>query len=144
MTGSEPSGRNDAGDRSAREQGDALMPGFDESGLIPAIAVDAASGEVLMLAFMNAEALDLTLRTGEAHYYSRSRAAIWHKGATSGEIQEIVEIRIDCDQDSLLLLVRQHGGGCCHAGFRNCFYRRIEARNGEPRLATVGKRKDPA
>lgn len=126
-----------------RETGTVLMPRFDASGLMPAIAVDATSGAVLMLAFMNAEALALCLETGEAHYYSRSRQAIWRKGASSGEIQEIVEMLIDCDQDSLLLRVRQKGGGCCHVGYRSCFYRRIEGGKGaRPHLVFAGKRKD--
>ena len=109
------------------ERGTTLAPRFDASGLIAAIAVDAHSGEILMLAWMNAEALQLTLDTGEAHYFSRSRGALWKKGETSGQIQKIVEIRVDCDQDAVLLKVHVQGdGGACHVGFRSCFYRVVE------------------
>ncbi len=90
-----------------------------------------------MVAHMNAEALERTLSTGEAHYWSRSRQAIWHKGATSGEIQTLVELRVDCDQDALWLKVRQQGGGCCHVGYPSCFYRVIRAEDGGFRLETV-------
>jgi phosphoribosyl-AMP cyclohydrolase len=115
------------GDKQALEQGDALTPKFDANGLIAAIATDAGSGEVLMLAWMNQEALHQTLKTGEAHYWSRSRSALWHKGATSGQIQTVVELRIDCDQDAIWLKVRTEGdGGACHTGARSCFYRLIE------------------
>jgi phosphoribosyl-AMP cyclohydrolase len=104
-----------------------LTPNFNAEGLIAAIAVHADTGEVLMLAWMNAEALDLTLKTGEAHYFSRSRQALWKKGETSGQIQQIVEARVDCDQDAVLLKVRPQGdGGACHVGFRSCFYRVVE------------------
>ena len=98
---------------------------FDREGLIAAIAQDYDSREILMLAWMNREAFDKTLSTGEAHYWSRSRQELWHKGATSGAIQKIREIRIDCDQDAILLLVDQRGGAC-HTGRRSCFYRRVE------------------
>jgi phosphoribosyl-AMP cyclohydrolase len=109
------------------ERGQTLAPRFDASGLIAAVAVDAESGEVLMLAWMNAEALALTLGTGEAHYYSRSRQALWKKGETSGQVQTVVELRVDCDQDAVLLKVRVQGdGGACHVGFRSCFYRVVE------------------
>ncbi len=115
-----------APDQQALERGDTLTPRFDEAGLIAAVATDAASGEVLMVAWMNAEALAETLRTGEAHYFSRSRGALWKKGETSGQIQKIVEIRIDCDQDAVWLKVSPQGdGGACHVGFRSCFYRRV-------------------
>ena len=111
----------------ALERGGVLAPRFDAAGLIAAVAVDAGGGEVLMLAWMNAEALRLTLETGQAHYYSRSRQALWKKGETSGQIQTVVEARIDCDQDAILLKVRVGGdGGACHVGFRSCFYRVIE------------------
>jgi phosphoribosyl-AMP cyclohydrolase len=93
-------------------------------GLIPAIVQDAASGEVLMLAFMNLEAWELTLQTGEAHYYSRSRRKIWRKGETSGHVQRVKAVYLDCDQDTLLLKVEQVGGAACHTGHRSCFYRR--------------------
>jgi len=109
------------------EHGDVLAPRFDAAGLICAVATHADSGEILMVAWMNAEALRLTLDTGEAHYFSRSRNALWHKGATSGQIQQVVEARIDCDQDVVLLKVRPQGdGGACHTGARSCFYRAIE------------------
>jgi phosphoribosyl-AMP cyclohydrolase len=109
------------------ERGETLAPRFDAAGLIAAVAVDADRGEVLMLAWMNAEALALTIETGQAHYYSRSRQALWKKGETSGQVQTVVEIRIDCDQDAVLLKVRPQGdGGACHVGFRSCFYRVVE------------------
>lgn len=110
------------------EEGTSFAPRFDAHGLVTAIAVDAASREVLMLAHMNAEALALTLETGEAHYFSRSRQAIWKKGETSGEVQKLVELRTDCDQDAILLVVEPQGrGAACHTGRRSCFYRRLAA-----------------
>ena len=113
--------------KDALEHGDTLAPRFDAAGLIAAIATDAGSGEVLMFAWMNAEALSRTLETGEAHYFSRSRNELWHKGATSGQIQQVDEIRIDCDQDAVWLKVRAQGdGGACHTGARSCFYRVVE------------------
>ena len=116
-----------APDSHALEHGTALAPRFDANGLIAAVATHARTGEVLMLAWMNAEALRLTVQTGEAHYWSRSRAALWHKGATSGQIQTVVEARIDCDQDAVWLKVEPRGdGGACHTGARSCFYRVIE------------------
>jgi len=109
------------------ERGDQIAPRFDDKGLIAAVATHADTGEVLMFAWMNAEALDLTLKTGEAHYWSRSRGELWHKGATSGQIQQVVETRIDCDQDCVWIKVRPQGdGGACHVGFRSCFYRVVE------------------
>jgi phosphoribosyl-AMP cyclohydrolase len=114
-------------DKHALEHGDVLAPRFDAAGLICTVTTDADTGEVLMVAWMNAEALRLTLETGEAWYWSRSRGELWHKGATSGQIQTVVEARIDCDQDCLLLKVRPQGdGGACHTGARACFYRVIE------------------
>jgi len=98
---------------------------FDDNGLIPAIAQDAESGDILMMAYMNADSLSDTLRRGEAVYWSRSRQALWHKGATSGHVQEVVEILVDCDQDTLLLRVNQKGPGCCHVGYQTCFYRSV-------------------
>jgi phosphoribosyl-AMP cyclohydrolase len=95
-------------------------------GLIPAIVQDAASGEVLMLAFMDPEAWDLTLRTKEAHYYSRTRKKVWRKGETSGHVQRVKEVYLDCDQDTVLLKVEQVGQAACHTGYRSCFYRRRE------------------
>jgi phosphoribosyl-AMP cyclohydrolase len=121
------------------EEGRVIAPKFDAHGLLTAIAIEAGSKDVLMLAHMNAEALDLTLSTGEAHYYSRSRNAIWKKGETSGEIQKVVEVRVDCDQDAILLIVEQTGrGAACHTGRKSCFYRRVVdgalVDTGEPKL----------
>ncbi len=98
---------------------------YDDNGLIAAIAQDAITREVLMLAWMNADAFQKTIETGEAHYWSRSRQSLWHKGATSGNIQRVREIRLDCDQDCVLLLVEQ-SGGACHTGRPSCFYRRVD------------------
>lgn len=113
------------GDKESIESGLDFAPLFDANGLIPALAVDHLSGEPLMLAYMNAESLQMTLELGEAVYYSRSRKEIWHKGATSGQIQAIKEILVDCDQDALVLRVEQQGGGACHTGHRSCFYRSV-------------------
>jgi phosphoribosyl-AMP cyclohydrolase len=116
-----------APDKQALERGAEIAPRFNADGLIVAIATDADTGEVLMVAWMNDEALHLTLDTGEAHYWSRSRNELWHKGATSGQIQKVAEVRLDCDQDAVLLKVRPQGdGGACHVGFRSCFYRVVE------------------
>ena len=98
---------------------------FGEEGLVPAVAQDADSGEVLMLAYVTPEALARTRETGFAHYYSRSREELWKKGASSGHLQRIVEVRVDCDADTLLYLVEQEGGAC-HTGHRSCFYRTID------------------
>ena len=95
---------------------------FDSKGLIPAIVQDVETSQVLMMAYMNAESLSLTLSTGETHFWSRSRQELWHKGATSGNIQSVVEVRVDCDADTLLILV-QPAGPACHTGNRTCFYR---------------------
>lgn len=103
----------------------AFEPDFGK-GLLPAIAQDAASGEVLMLAWMNADAWRETLKTGEAHYFSRSRQKLWHKGETSGNVQKIRAIRIDCDNDAILLLVEQIGGAACHTGRQSCFFRELK------------------
>jgi phosphoribosyl-AMP cyclohydrolase len=113
--------------KDALEQGEILTPRFDANGLIAAVTTHATTGEVLMLAWMNAEALEKTLATGEAHYFSRSRNELWHKGATSGQVQIVDEIRIDCDQDAVWMKVRPQGdGGACHTGQVSCFYRTIE------------------
>ena len=115
-----------APDRHMLEHGEVLAPRFDANGLIAAVATHVDTGEVLMFAWMNAEALAKTLDTGQAHYFSRSRNELWHKGATSGQIQSVVEARIDCDQDTVWLKVRPQGdGGACHTGARSCFYRLI-------------------
>jgi phosphoribosyl-AMP cyclohydrolase len=116
-----------APDTAALERGTVLAPRFDAAGLIAAVATHARTGEVLMLAWMNAEALRRTLSTGEAHYFSRSRQALWKKGETSGQVQAVTEIRVDCDQDAVWLKVIPAGdGGACHVGFRSCFYRVVE------------------
>lgn len=116
-----------ATDKQALEQGEALTPRFDAAGLIVAVASHADTGEVLMLAWMNAEALERTIATGEAHYFSRSRNELWHKGATSGQVQVVDELRIDCDQDAVWLKVRPQGdGGACHTGAVSCFYRVVD------------------
>jgi len=102
------------------------MPRFDANGLIACVTRDASDGQVLMLAYMNEQALRLTLETGVAHYWSRSRQTLWRKGEASGQIQRVTEIRTDCDQDALLLTVEPGGdGGACHTGRRSCFYRKI-------------------
>ena len=120
------------------EEGFDLAPKFDSNGLIPVVTSDANSGEILMHGYMNEEALLNTIETGEAYYYSRSRQVLWHKGATSGLVQHVVEMRIDDDQDSIWLRVNVKGGASCHVGYRSCFYRSIPigsiAKNGTPRL----------
>lgn len=108
------------------EEGTQLAPKFDEHGLIACVTTDVASGEVLMLGYMNRDALEKTIQTGEAHYWSRSRQVLWHKGATSGLIQTVEEMRIDDDQDAVWLRVRVLGSGAsCHVGYHSCFYRRV-------------------
>ena len=103
-----------------------LAPKFDDDGLITCVTTDTDSGEVLMLGYMNAEALEKTIVTGEAHYWSRSRQVLWHKGATSGLVQRVVEMRIDDDQDAVWLRVNVAGSGAsCHVGYRSCFYRQV-------------------
>lgn len=112
--------------RSELEEGIAFTPRFDADGLIACVTRDASDGQILMLAYMNAEALRLTLETGVAHYWSRSRQTLWRKGDTSGQVQKVTEIRTDCDQDALLLTVEPGGnGGACHTGRRSCFYRKV-------------------
>lgn len=112
------------------EEGQELAPKFDEQGLIACVTTAAGSGEVLMLGYMNAEALKKTILTGEAHYYSRSRKQLWHKGATSGLVQKVVEMRIDDDQDAVWLRVEIPGDASCHVGYRSCFYRSIPTGEG--------------
>ncbi|MEP9351492.1 phosphoribosyl-AMP cyclohydrolase [Xanthobacter sp. KR7-225] len=110
----------------ALEEGTVLSPRFDAAGLVTCVCVDAASGEVLMLAHMNAEALALTIATREAHYFSRSRGRLWKKGETSGHVQAVKEMRIDCDQDAVVIKVEVGGtGASCHTGRRSCFYRTV-------------------
>jgi phosphoribosyl-AMP cyclohydrolase len=106
------------------EEGTALMPKFGSDGMITCVATDAASGSVLMVAHMNAEALAKTIATGEAWYFSRSRGALWRKGESSGHVQRVVEMRVDCDQDAIWIKVEQTGGAC-HTGRRSCFYRAV-------------------
>ena len=108
------------------EEGTDFAPKFDKDGLLPCITSDAESGEVLMLGWMNADALKLTIETGEAHYFSRARRVLWHKGATSGLVQKVVEARIADDQDANWLKVEVSGSGAsCHVGYRSCFYRAV-------------------
>ncbi len=119
------------------EEGQELAPRFDADGLIACITTEAASGQVLMLGYMNREALERTIQTGEAHYWSRSRKTLWHKGATSGLVQVVEEMRIDDDQDAVWLRVRVAGSGAsCHVGYRSCFYRRVPV--GAQRQAGAG------
>ncbi len=107
------------------EEGNELAPKFDENGLIVCVTTAAGSGEVLMLGYMNEEALKKTIETGEAHYFSRSRQVLWHKGATSGLVQKVVEMRIDDDQDAVWIAVEVAGEASCHVGYRSCFYREV-------------------
>jgi len=110
------------------EESTLFKPAFGPDGLIATIIADAASGEVLMFAWMNAEALELTLQTREAHFWSRSRRSLWRKGERSGETLKVVEVRADCDQDALLIRVELQGvGAACHTGRRSCFYRTLQA-----------------
>jgi len=106
---------------------------WNADGLVPAVAQDAASGEVLMLAWMNRESLARTVATGEAVYWSRSRASLWHKGETSGHFQKVVEIRLDCDADAIVLRVEQAGGIACHTGRRRCFFNLLAEEGGARR-----------
>ncbi len=106
------------------EEGSALTPRFDADGLVTCVTTDAASGEVLMVAHMNAEALAKTIATGQAWYFSRSRRTLWRKGETSGHFQQVIEMRVDCDQDSIWIKVEQVSGAC-HTGRRSCFYRSV-------------------
>ncbi len=118
-------------------------PDFDKAELLPAIAQDEETGDVLMLAYMNREAYEETLRTGRVCYYSRSRQKLWRKGEESGNVQELRSIYFDCDADTLLVKVNQIGGAACHEGYRSCFFRRVDPASGE--VETVGERVfDPA
>ncbi|MDP3895984.1 MAG: phosphoribosyl-AMP cyclohydrolase [Mesorhizobium sp.] len=128
-----------SGDKAGLEEGAAFTPRFDAAGLVTAIVTDAADGTLLMVAHMNAEALALTLETGIAHYWSRSRNALWKKGETSGNLQTVVEMRTDCDQDAVWLKVEVAGDGAtCHTGRRSCFYRIVETNGVSARLAKDG------
>lgn len=127
----------DAGKRGL-EEGASFTPRFGPDGLIVCVVRAAEDGEILMVAYMNDEALRLTLETGQAHYWSRSRREIWRKGATSGQTQTVADIRVDCDQDALLLTIEAGGdGGACHTGRRSCFYRRLSQDEAGPRLTFV-------
>jgi phosphoribosyl-AMP cyclohydrolase len=110
------------------EEGCELAPRYDANGLVTCVATDAQSGDVLMVAHMNAEALARTIETGEAWYYSRSRKALWKKGESSGHVQRVLEMRVDCDQDAIWIKVEQQGPGACHTGRRSCFYRAVPLR----------------
>jgi phosphoribosyl-AMP cyclohydrolase len=134
MTRSSPASFAPRGTTAQIEGGTALAPKFDENGVMAALATDWQTGEVLMLAWMDAQALALTIETGEAHFYSRSRQRVWKKGEESGNVLEIIEMRTDCDQDAVWMKVRMRGlGAACHTGHRTCFYRRIEV--GKPAAA---------
>jgi len=118
------------------EEGLTFRPKFDASGLLTCVATDAGTGEVLMVAHMNDEALRKTIATGEAWYFSRSRQSLWRKGESSGHSQRVVEMRLDCDQDAIWIRVEQTGAAC-HTGRRSCFYRKVEAADGGARLSFV-------
>jgi phosphoribosyl-AMP cyclohydrolase len=124
------------------EEGLRLTPKFDADGLVTCVATDATSGEVLMVAHMNAEALARTIESGEAWYFSRSRQALWRKGESSGHTQRVAEMRIDCDQDTVWIKVEQKGPGACHTGRRSCFYRVIPTgqRAAEVTLEAAGEK----
>ena len=127
------------------EEGLQLTPKFDAAGLVTCVATDAATGDVLMVAHMNDEALRRTIASGEAWYYSRSRGALWRKGESSGHVQRVVELRVDCDQDAVWLRVEQAGGAACHTGRRSCFYRAaVLGGDGELALIDADKVFDPA
>jgi phosphoribosyl-AMP cyclohydrolase len=119
-----------------REEGLEFQPKFDASGLVTCVATDAASGDVLMVAHMNDEALRKTIASGEAWYFSRSRKALWRKGETSGHTQRVIEMRMDCDQDAVWIRVDQTGAAC-HTGRRSCFYRKVGGDGGDTRLSFV-------
>ncbi len=114
-------------EKHALEEGANFAPRFDAQGLIVCVTIEAGTGQVLMVAYMNQHALEKTIETGEAHYWSRSRQSLWRKGETSGQLQRVVSLSVDCDQDALLLEVEPQGdGGACHTGRKSCFYRRLE------------------
>jgi phosphoribosyl-AMP cyclohydrolase len=127
---STPSDSNDI------EEGLTFRPKFDANGLVTCVATDAATSEVLMVAHMNEEAVRKTIASGEAWYYSRSRKSLWRKGETSGHVQRVVEMRMDCDQDAIWIRVEQVGAAC-HTGRHSCFYRKVEAAEGGARLSFV-------
>lgn len=122
-------------DKETIELGHEFLPKFDAQGLIACIVTDADSGDLVMFAYMNAESLEKTLQTGEAHYWSRSRQELWHKGATSGNIQDVLELRTDCDQDAVWIKVRTRGATAnCHQGYKSCFYRAATLEDGQAKL----------
>ena len=123
-------------DQNEREDGLTFQPRFDASGLVTCVATDAATGDVLMVAHMNEEALRKTIESGEAWYFSRSRNALWRKGETSGHTQRVVEMRLDCDQDAVWIRVEQ-SGAACHTGRHSCFYRAVTGEGGGIRLSFV-------
>ena len=136
-----------ANDKAALEEGTAFSPRFDRDGLITAIVTDGRDNTLLMVAHMNAQALGLTLETGVAHYWSRSRGKLWKKGETSGNLQRVVEMRTDCDQDAILLKVEVAGhDATCHTGRRSCFYRTVSLEGGNATLVDDGSKPkfDPA
>ncbi|MGJ8527735.1 phosphoribosyl-AMP cyclohydrolase [Maritalea sp.] len=125
--------------KSEIEAGDIFAPRFDNNGLILAVTCDAQTNEVLMAAYMNEQAISLTLETGFVHYFSRSRQSLWKKGESSGELQQLVEMRTDCDQDILQILALQTGtGAACHTGRKSCLYRKVVVENGKAKLADLG------
>jgi phosphoribosyl-AMP cyclohydrolase len=130
-------------DKATVEEGDRLMPKFDQDGLIAAVVTDFKTSEVLMVGYMNEEALKRTIETGEAWYWSRSRKGFWKKGETSGQIQKVQEILTDCDQDALVVKVTVEGNGAtCHVGYRSCFFRKVSnTQDGTVRLENVEKEK---
>ncbi|AFL52013.1 phosphoribosyl-AMP cyclohydrolase [Sinorhizobium fredii] len=134
-------------DKAELETGSAFTPRFDEKGLVTAVVTDSRDGELLMVAHMNAEALALTIETGIAHYYSRSRNSLWKKGESSGNVQTVQEIRTDCDQDAIWLKVTVAGhDATCHTGRRSCFYRTVGLEDGQARVTLADERRlfDPA
>jgi phosphoribosyl-AMP cyclohydrolase len=134
-------------DKAELETGSAFTPRFDEKGLVTAVVTDSRDGELLMVAHMNAEALALTIETGIAHYYSRSRNSLWKKGESSGNVQTVQEIRTDCDQDAIWLKVTVAGhDATCHTGRRSCFYRTVGVEDGQARVTLADERRlfDPA
>lgn len=118
-------------DKKEQEEGLTFTPKFDDKGLIPCITTSAKTGKVLMFAFMNEEALNKTAETGEVHYWSRSRQELWHKGATSGHTQKVIEIRTDCDQDCIWVSVEMTPETSCHTGRQSCFYRKLDRQSGK-------------
>jgi phosphoribosyl-AMP cyclohydrolase len=134
-----------SGHNAELEEGLSFAPRFDAAGLVTCVATDARSGDVLMVAHMNDEALRRTIETGDAWYYSRSRKVLWRKGETSGHVQRVVEMRMDCDQDAVWIRVEQ-SGAACHTGRHSCFYRAVKGENGGAKLVFVDADKafDPA